>query len=87
MPVLDSTDYERFSYDEPNGPGLTLDEAVTKAKELRRTDQSNFYRIEVADQDASAFRIRKVPVSMAYAEFVARMAKTLARYSRTPKKI
>ncbi len=87
MPVLDSTDYERFSYHEPSSQGLTLEEAIKKAKELRRADQSNFYRVEVVDPNANAFRIEAVPVSAAYAELMARMAKTLARYSRTPKKI
>jgi hypothetical protein len=87
MPVLDSTDYERFSYDEPNGSSLTLDDAVKKARELRRADQGNFYRVQVVDQNANSFRVQKVPVGVAYTDFLARLAKTMTRYARVAGKV
>ncbi len=82
MPTLESTDYERFSMDEVNVSALTLDEAVKKAKEMRQGDSANFYKIEAVDLNSNSFRVAKVPVASAYADFVSRIAKTIFRYSR-----
>ncbi len=82
MPTLESTDYERFSIDEASNPAMTLDEAVKKAREMRIADSSSFYRVEAVDQSANAFRVEKVPVIAAYADFISRIARTMFRYSR-----
>jgi hypothetical protein len=81
MPTLESTDYERFSIDEAT-TAMTLDEAVKKAREMRVADSSSFYRVEAIDQNANAFRVDKVPIVAAYVDFVARIARTMFRYSR-----
>jgi hypothetical protein len=86
MPVLDSLDYERFSYDDPSAESMSLDEAVKKAKELRKGDSQHFYRIEAIDQDSNSFRVEKVSVASVYAEFLARIAKTMGRYMNLPTK-
>ena len=67
MPTLEAQEYERFSYDEANQHSLTLDEAVRKARGLRRNDSSNFYRIEHADESGTIFTVTKVPVASVYA--------------------
>jgi hypothetical protein len=85
MPTMESIDYERFSYGEA-APSLTLDEAVKKARELRRQDSGNFYRIEAVDESANAFRIEKVSSASLYTEFIARLAKALTRYARVSAK-
>ena len=83
MPTLESTDYERFTIDEATNPAMTLDEAVKKAREMRSADSSSFYRVESVDQNANAFRVEKVPIVAAYADFVSRIARTMFRYDRT----
>lgn len=80
MPALEATEYERFSFDEADQKALTLDEATKKAKDLRKKDAANFYRIEVADESHLTFTVTKVPVASVYADFVARMAKLMGRY-------
>jgi uncharacterized iron-regulated membrane protein len=82
MPTLEALDYERFSYDEANENPLTLDEAVKKAKALRRKDAANFYRIKHTDEGGTSFVVTKVPVSSVYADFVAHAAKVMNRYVR-----
>lgn len=77
MPVLESLDYDKFRYDEATQFPLTLDEAVKKAAELRRNDQSSFYRIEPVNEADNNFVIKKVPVGTVYAEFIARVTKLL----------
>jgi hypothetical protein len=83
MFTVEAQDYERFTYDDPNGPPLALDEAVKKATELRRTDPKNFYRVEATDSNATGFRIEKVSVASVYAEFIARFAQRFVRRSVT----
>ena len=80
MPTLEATEYERFSFDEAGQHTLTLDEAVKKAKDLRKKDAANFYRIEVADESHLTFTVTKVPVASVYADFMARVAKLVGRY-------
>lgn len=82
MPLLESTDYERFRIDEATNPAMTLDEAVKKAREMRSTDstKANFYRVEPIDQNANAFRVETVPVASVYADFVSRIARIMFRY-------
>ena len=80
MPTLETLDYERFSYDEANQQPLSLDEAIKKASELRRSDKSHFYRIEFADDSNSNFRINKVAVSSVYSDFLSRVTKLIGRY-------
>ena len=80
MPALEATEYERFSFDEPGQHALTLEEAVKKAKDLRKKDAANFYRIEVADENHMTFTVTKVPVASVYADFIAKMAKLMGRY-------
>jgi hypothetical protein len=82
MPTLDSIDYERFSIDEASNPAMTLDEAVRKAREMRASDTTCFYRVEAIDQSANSFRVEKVPIAAAYADFISRIARTMFRYSR-----
>lgn len=79
MPVLEATEYERFSFHEADRHTFTLDEAVRKAKELRKNDATNFYRIEVADEEQTTFVVTKVPQASVYADFMARMAKLVGR--------
>ncbi|MGB7546234.1 MAG: hypothetical protein WBM14_00660 [Terracidiphilus sp.] len=81
MPTLEATEYERFSFDEAGQNALTLDEAVKKAKDLRKKDAANFYRIEVADESHTTFTVTKVPVASVYADFMARVAKLMGRYA------
>lgn len=78
MPVLEAQEYEHFSYDEQP---LTLDEAIKKARDLRRDDSRNFYRIRHANEGGTTFTIKKVPVSSVYAEFVGKMVKLAGRLS------
>ncbi len=80
MPMLEATEYERFSFDEAGQHALTLDEAVRKARDLRKNDAANFYRIQVADENHATFTVTKVPVASVYADFMARMAKLVGRY-------
>ena len=75
MPTFEAQDYEHFSFDEP----LTLDDAVKKARDLRRNDSSNFYRIEHMDATGNTFIVKKVSVSSAYADFMAHVVKLLGR--------
>ena len=83
MPTaLECTEYERFSMDEASNSGMTLDEAVGKAREMRAGDSGNFYRVEAIDQNANSFRIDKVPAAVVYADIVSRMVKRMFRYSR-----
>ena len=79
MPVLETLEYDKFHYDEANQSSLTLDEAVKKASELRRSDQSSFYRIEPVSEADNNFVVTKVPVGSVYTEFVARVTKMLGR--------
>ncbi|MGC9223945.1 MAG: hypothetical protein ACP5E2_08465 [Terracidiphilus sp.] len=79
MPVLEATEYERFSFDEAGQHALTLDEAVRKAKEFRKNDPANFYRIEPADDQHTTFTIREVPVASVYADFMAKVFKIMGR--------
>lgn len=86
MPLtLESTDYERFSMDEAPQTGLTLEEAIKKAREMRAGDSSNFYRIEAVDQNTNSFRVEKIPVGAVYTDIVSRMVKRMFRYSRSHK--
>lgn len=78
MPMLEAQEYERFSYDEPS---LTLDEAVRKARELRRKDSANFYRIEHTNEGRTAFRVKRVPAASVYADFKARVMKMMGRHT------
>lgn len=80
MPTLDALEYERFSYDETNPNPLSLDEAVKQAAELRRSDPTNFYRVESADENNASFKVTKVPVASVYADFLARAAKAMSKY-------
>lgn len=80
MPTLEATEYERFNFDESDRHALTLDDAVKKAKELRKKDSANFYRVELADEGHMSFTVTKVPMSSVYADFMARIAKALGRY-------
>lgn len=81
MPTLDALEYERFSYDEANQETLSLDEAIRKAQESRRSDPGNFYRVEIVDEGQARFRVKMVPASSVYAEFLSRVARFLAKYS------
>lgn len=80
MPTLEATEYERFSFDEADQNALTLDEALKKAKKLRKNDAANFYRIEWADDSHTTFMVKKVPVASVYADFMSRIAKLVGRY-------
>lgn len=80
MPTLEATEYERFSFDEADQNALTLDEAIKKAKDLRKNDSANYYRIEWTDDSHTAFMVKKVPVASVYADFVTRVAKLMGRY-------
>jgi hypothetical protein len=80
MPTLEATEYERFNFDESDEHVLTLDEAVKKAKELRKKDSANYYRVELDDESRMSFTVTKVPVASVYADFMARIAKVLGRY-------
>ena len=82
MPMLEAQEYEKFRYDEPT---LTLEEATKKAADLRRQDSSNFYRVQNTDESRTAFVVAKIPVSSVYADFLARIAKTLVRSKRRSK--
>ena len=87
MPTLEAAqEYERFSYDDGNERALTLDEAVKRARELKRSDSTNFYRIVPTDDGCIAFKVESVPVSSVYADFMARVAKTAGRYIRHVRK-
>lgn len=79
MPALEATEYERFSFDEAGQNALTLDEAVKKARELRKNDPSNFYRIEPADDHQTTFTVREVPMTSVYTDFMAKMLKLMNR--------
>jgi uncharacterized iron-regulated membrane protein len=79
MPALEATEYERFSLDEADQQALTLDEAVRRAKDLRKKDPANFYRIEVADDRQMTFTIREVPVASVYTDFMAKILKLMGR--------
>ena len=81
MPTLEHTEYERFSYEE-NVASLSLDEAIKRASDLRKADSTHFYRIERVDPTSDAFRVDKVSVASAYAEFMARIASNLGRFAR-----
>ena len=80
MPTLEAIDYERFSYDSPSDRALTLDEAVKQARDLRQNDKEHFYRVEWANEAHSAFKVTKVPVSSAYAEFLTHVTRLMGRY-------
>lgn len=76
MPMLEVQDYENFSYDEQS---LTLDEAIKKARDLRRNDSHNFYRVKQANENG--FTVKKVSMSSVYADFIAKMARLASRFS------
>jgi len=78
MPILETQEYEQFSYDEQP---LTLDEAIKKARDLRRTDPANFYRVKHGNEGRTMFTVKKIPASSVYADFVAKMAKLTGRFS------
>ncbi len=79
MATVEAQDYERFTYDDPNGRPLALDEAIKKAIELRRADPKNFYRVESTDMNTTAFRIQKISIDSVYADFATRFAKKFVR--------
>jgi hypothetical protein len=81
MPTLEAQDYERFSIDDANSQPMSLDEAVTRAGELRKGDSSHFYRVEVIDTASNSFRVDKVSVTSVYADFVGRLARTIGRHA------
>ena len=80
MPMLEALDYEHFSYNEATEQSLSLDDAVKKAAELRRADPTYCYRISAVDDSFNVFIVKKVPVASVYAEFIARVTKTMGRY-------
>jgi len=80
MPALDTLEYEHFSLDEEERPPLSLDEAIKKAREMRKLDKENFYRVEYADASETKFRVHKVPATVVYADFFSRIAKSLGKY-------
>jgi len=84
MLALERSEYEHFSLDDPGQHGLTLEEAVRKASELRRKDSSNFYRVEFADENHTTFRVTVVPASSVYSQLMNHVSRLVARYtSRT----
>jgi hypothetical protein len=80
MPTLEAHEYEQFSYDEANQHSLTLDEAVRKAKDLKRNDSTNFYRVVRTDDNGTTFTVTSIPIASVYADFMARVAKAAGRY-------
>jgi hypothetical protein len=82
MPTLEAQEYDRFTFDEPIQRSLTLEEAVQKARDLRRNDSTNFYRVEQADESGVAFKVISIPVASVYADFMARVAKVTGRFAR-----
>jgi hypothetical protein len=80
MPTLEAREYEQFSYDEANQHSLTLEEAVRKARDLRRNDSTNFYRVVQTDEGSNAFTVTPIPIASVYADFMARVAKIAGRY-------
>lgn len=81
MQTFESTDYERFSYDEGEST-LTLEQAIKKAADLRRGDAEHFYRVKARDQNANEFHVEKVPKTSAYTEFLSRLMKNAVRHTR-----
>jgi hypothetical protein len=79
MPTLDATEYERFSFDEANRAPLSLDEAVKQAREKRSSDPANFYRVKMADEGQMTFYVAKISKASVYADFLARVTKTMGR--------
>ena len=77
MPTLEVPSYEHFSFDETP---MSLDEAIKKASELRKSDSENFYRVRPANDKGTTFIVAKVPASSIYADLAARVAKAVARY-------
>jgi len=78
MSMIGVQDYEHFSFDDRP---LTLDEAVKKASQLRKSDTENFYRIEPVNDVHTSFKVTKVHAASVYADFVARVSKLVARRS------
>lgn len=77
MPTLEVQEFEHFNYDEPT---LSLDEAVKKAQELRKSGSGNFYRVSPANEKGTAFVVKTIPASTVYGELGARVARVLGRY-------
>jgi hypothetical protein len=74
---LESIDYDVFDYKSDGERSLSLEEAIRKADELRRSNSRNFYRVNPIDSSMSGFRVDEVPKQRAYAEALARWSNLL----------
>jgi hypothetical protein len=74
---LESVDYDLFDYKRDPDQALSLEEAIKKSDQLRRSDPKNFYRVHPVDMTRSAFWIEEVPKQRAYLDAVARWSSLL----------
>jgi hypothetical protein len=74
------SEYETFDYAHFDDLGLSLDEAVKKAAQLRSFDPKHFHRIMPVDSNMSSFRVESVPVDVAYSEAMSRWSALLNKF-------
>ena len=75
------TDYDLFDYDY-DAHALRLDEAISKARELRsKTSDNVVYRIVPTDTRGTEFRVVAVPREEVFANFMNKFTHWVARFT------
>ncbi len=78
--TLESTDYDVFDYKHIEERPATLQEAISKASNLRTSDKSHFHRILPVDESLSGFKVVSISKEEVMAEMASKAVRLCARF-------